>query len=81
MQDLINVRNLALWFVLGGTEMATVSVLKALTGFFNVGDGKRPAKTWLEELKTFTPEEKFELAALVVAETGDALAPLAPPKA
>jgi len=53
--------------------MAAVSVTKALTGYFNVGDGKRPSKDWLGELKALTLAEKREIAELVVAETGDML--------
>lgn len=53
--------------------MAAVTVTKALTAFFNVGDGKRDSKTWMAELKEFTVEEKRELALLICAETGDTL--------
>ncbi len=54
--------------------MASTTVTKALTGFFNVGEGKRPAKVWLEELKALSAEEKHALAQEVCALTGDALA-------
>ena len=47
------------------------TVTKALTNFFNVGEGKRPAREWLNELKALSPEEKKELAIMVCAETGD----------
>lgn len=53
--------------------MAQTTVTKALTAFFNTGEGKRPAKVWLEELKALTPEEKANLAADVCAITGDTL--------
>jgi hypothetical protein len=53
--------------------MAKVTVLKALTNFFNTGEGKRPAKVWMEEIKALTLAQKVELATLVVAETGDTL--------
>ncbi len=57
-------------------DMAATTVIKALTGFFNVGDGKRDSKTWLGELKALDAKTKRELAELVVIETGDALPPL-----
>lgn len=47
-----------------------VSVTKALTQYFNEGDGKRPAKDWLAELKQFSPEEKRALALEVCAVNG-----------
>lgn len=53
--------------------MATVTVAKALNGYFNTGDGKRTAKEFLEELKEFTPEEKLDLAREVTKITGDEL--------
>ena len=53
--------------------MASVSIVKALTNFFNVGDGKVPAKEWMGELKALTPAEKQGLAEMVVAATGDTL--------
>lgn len=53
--------------------MAQVTVTKCLTQYFNVGDGKRSAKEWLEELKAFTAEEKHALAVEVCAVTGDEL--------
>lgn len=43
--------------------MDTITTLKALTDYFNQGDGKRPMKAWAEEVKALTPEEKAELAA------------------
>lgn len=53
--------------------MATVTITKALTNYFNQGTAKLPAKEWLAELKKFSPEEKIELAELVCEETGDKL--------
>lgn len=53
--------------------MALVTVTKALTAFFNTGDGKVTSAEWMKELKSLTPETKRELAELVVAETGDEL--------
>jgi hypothetical protein len=53
--------------------MAAVTITKALTGYFNVDAGKRPSRDWLGELKALTIAEKQELAAMVVAETGDTL--------
>jgi hypothetical protein len=53
--------------------MAKITVTKALTGFFNTGDGKRSTTEWMGELKALTTEEKAELAALVCAVTGDSL--------
>lgn len=53
--------------------MAKISTTKALTGYFNAGDGKRAAKVWLEELKALTVEEKRELALGICALTGDEL--------
>lgn len=53
--------------------MATVTITKALTNYFNVGTAKKPAKEWLTDLKALTPAEKLDLAEMVVAETGDTL--------
>lgn len=53
--------------------MASVSVTKCLTEFFNSGDGKRDSKTWLGELKALSGDEKRELAELVCDATGDTL--------
>lgn len=53
--------------------MAKVTVTKALTLYFNVDEGKRPARVWLEELKALSDAEKHELAEGVVALTGDTL--------
>lgn len=43
--------------------METISTLKALTDYFNQGDGKRPMKAWSDEIKALSPAEKQELAA------------------
>lgn len=53
--------------------MATVTVTKALTNFFNQGEAKLPAQQWLAQLKQLTPAEKIELAELIVEETKDTL--------
>lgn len=46
------------------------SVLKALTDYFNVGDGKRPLSEWSKEVKALKPSEKQELAEGVCEVTG-----------
>lgn len=53
--------------------MATVTITKALTNYFNTGTAKLKAADWLAELKKLTAEEKLELATLVCEETGDKL--------
>lgn len=53
--------------------MAEVTVTKALTGYFNTGEGKRPSRDWLAELKELTLAEKRDLALQVCAVTGDTL--------
>lgn len=53
--------------------MAKTTVTKALTGFFNTGDGKRQASEWLKELKALTDAEKLALAEQICAVTGDTL--------
>jgi hypothetical protein len=53
--------------------MAATTVTKALTGFFNQGEGKRPAKVWLDELKALSVDEKAKLAQEVCDFTGDTL--------
>lgn len=57
-----------------GVIMATVTVTKALTSYFNVEPRKVPAKQWLEELKALSTAEKLALAEGVTAITGDTLA-------
>ncbi len=54
--------------------MAQTTVLKALAGYFNVGDGKKSLKDFAAEVKELTDDEKRELAEGVVAVTGDTLA-------
>lgn len=54
--------------------MAALSMLKILTNYFNVGDGKVPMAAWSAELKALTPEEKRALAEGVCAITGDTIA-------
>lgn len=51
----------------------TASVTLVLSKFFNVGDGKRSSKEFVEELKKMTPAEKQELAIEVTKVTGDTL--------
>jgi hypothetical protein len=60
--------------------MATVTVVKALTNYFNTGDAKWTAKEWLTEMKALTPDEKRKLAELVCAETGDTLSAMSTAK-
>jgi hypothetical protein len=52
-----------------------VTVTKALTNYFNVGDGKRVTRDWAGELKDpkWGPTEKWDLALQVCAVTGDEL--------
>lgn len=52
---------------------AATSVTKVLTRYFNEGAGKRPARVWLEELKSLSADEKYSLAMGVCAITGDTL--------
>lgn len=54
--------------------MATVTVLKALTAYFNVDEGKVSMTAWRDELKALSDEEKRTLAEGVCAITGDTLA-------
>jgi len=53
--------------------MASKTILKTLTDYFNVGDGKRPTRDWATEIKALSPDEKRELAEGVCAITGDTL--------
>jgi hypothetical protein len=53
--------------------MAAITPLKALAGYFNEGDGKRPLRDFTAEIKALSTEEKQELAEGVVAITGDTL--------
>jgi hypothetical protein len=53
--------------------MAKITVTKALSNFFNQGEGKVPASDFLKELRALSPEEKLDLAQGVCAVTGDEL--------
>jgi hypothetical protein len=53
--------------------MAKTTVTKALTSFFNTGEGKRDNKVWLGELRALSADEKLSLAREVCAVTGDEL--------
>ncbi len=53
--------------------MAQTTVLKALAGYFNVGEGKKSLKDFAAEVKQLSDAEKLELAQGVVAITGDTL--------
>ena len=53
--------------------MATTTITKALAGYFNSGDGKRAANTFIAELRALSDAEKLELAEGVCAITGDTL--------
>lgn len=50
------------------------SILKILTEYFNVGDGKRPLKAWAAEISELSEPEKHELAEGVCAITGETIA-------
>lgn len=49
------------------------TVLKAIAGYFNDGEGKRPLREFQMELKALSDAEKLELARGVTAITGDEL--------
>lgn len=53
--------------------MEKVTIVKALTGYFNVPPVKLPASGWVAELRKLSAEEKLELAQGVCAVTGDEL--------
>lgn len=53
--------------------MDTITTLKALTDYFNQGDGKRPMKAWSEEIKALSPAEKLELATGAAEQLGKQL--------
>lgn len=55
--------------------MEKVTVLKALTGYFNAKDAPNfvPLRQWRDQIAALTPEEKRELAEGVVAITGEEL--------
>lgn len=47
--------------------MEEVTTVKALTNYFNEGEGKRPLPQWRDEIKALSPDEKRELAEQVCA--------------
>jgi hypothetical protein len=47
-----------------------ITPLKALTEFFQDGDGKRPMRDWAAEVKALSPAEKTELATGAAAALG-----------
>lgn len=49
---------------------APISTLKALTEFFNVGDGKVPAGEWRKEVTGLTAPERTDMAREIAAVTG-----------
>lgn len=53
--------------------MAEITVLKALTAYFNTGESKKPLREFSEELKALSPEEKAELGSLAAAAMGDTI--------
>ncbi len=54
--------------------MAQTTVLKSIAGYFNSDPAtKKPLREFTEEVKALTPEEKRELAELIVKVTGDTL--------
>lgn len=53
--------------------MAQTTVLKAIAGYFNTGENKKPLREFTEEVKALSVEEKRELAEMIVALTGDTL--------
>lgn len=50
-----------------------VTQVKALAGYFNQGNGKRPLADFQKEIKALSQEAKRELAEGVCAITGDEL--------
>jgi hypothetical protein len=44
---------------------APISQLKALTEFFNVGDGKVVTREWAAEVKALTPGDKADLCTMI----------------
>ncbi len=54
--------------------MAQTTVLKAIAGYFNSDPAtKKPLREFTEEVKALSPEEKREMAEMIVALTGDTL--------
>lgn len=50
--------------------MAQKKVTAVLSNYFNVGDGKRTAREFLDELKQLSAQEKYDLAVLANVATG-----------
>lgn len=50
-----------------------VTAVKALAGYFNQGEGKRPLSEFQKEVKALPDAAKLELAQGVCAITGDEL--------
>lgn len=53
--------------------MAQTTVLKALAGYFNTGEGKKPLRDFTVEIKALSDTEKWDLAEGVVGVTGETL--------
>ena len=53
--------------------MAQTTMLKALAGYFNTGDGKKSLRDFTVEIKALSDTEKWDMAEGVVAITGDTL--------
>lgn len=53
--------------------MAIKTISQLISGYFNTGEGKRPASEFLQELKALSVEEKRELAEGICAITGDTI--------
>lgn len=51
----------------------TKTITAILSGYFNVGEGKRGLVAWRDELSALSAEEKNELALGVCAITGDTI--------
>lgn len=59
--------------------MAQITMLKALSEFFNTGASRKPLKDFAAELKELSDSDKLELATLAAAEMGHTIkAPAAP---
>ena len=50
--------------------MAQKKVTAILSNYFNVGDGKRTAREFLDELKQLSVQEKYDLAVLAEVANG-----------
>jgi hypothetical protein len=53
--------------------MAEVTVLKAMVGYFNSGENKKPLRDFQQELKALTDEEKTEMGTLAAEAMGDTI--------